>query len=57
MQPAITQRHSHVCILDPKGADVDHGYLYDVAPDEDWAVEVRSEVRFRSGRRWIVLLD
>ena len=45
MHPAITHRHSHVCILDPSSADVDDGFLCETAPDEDWA----DEVRFRSG--------
>ena len=46
MHPAIIHRHSHVCILDPSSVDVDHGFLYDMAPGENGAVEVR----FRSDR-------
>ena len=50
MHPAITHRHSHVYILDPSGVDVQHGFLYDMALDENWAVEVRF-------RPWVELLD
>ena len=45
MHPAITHRHSQVCILDPSSAGADHGSLYETAPKENGTVEVR----FRSG--------
>ena len=52
MHPAITHRHSHACILDSSSADVDYGFLYDIAPDENWADE-----GFALAGPWVVLLD